>query len=89
MVRIRCVEERKLWVLTLILADLLLELRRVGGTCDESRGTVNDSCKSKEIESALARRAKYICRRKSDSHLISGGGRISPLANLGSFDTPF
>ena len=44
MVRVRRVEERKLGVLTLVLADLVLEERRVGGTGDEGRGTVNDGC---------------------------------------------
>ena len=44
MVRVRWVEERELGVLTLVLADLVLEERRVGGTGDEGRGTVNDGC---------------------------------------------
>ena len=44
MVRVRGVEERELGVLTLVLADLVLEERRVGGAGDEGRGTVNDGC---------------------------------------------
>ena len=42
MVRVGGVEERELRVLTLVLADLVLELRRVGGTGDEGGRAVDD-----------------------------------------------
>lgn len=43
MIRVRRVEERELWVLTLVLANLVLELGRVRGTRDEQSRAVNYS----------------------------------------------
>jgi hypothetical protein len=42
MIRVRRVEERELGILTLILANLVLELRGVGRARDEEGSSVND-----------------------------------------------
>lgn len=42
MVRVGRVEEREFWILTLVLANLIFELRRIGGTSDEGSGSVNN-----------------------------------------------
>jgi hypothetical protein len=44
MIRIRRVEERKLWILTLVLANFVLELRRVCGARNEQRSPIDNSC---------------------------------------------
>lgn len=43
MIRVRRVEERELGILTLILANLVLELWGVDRARDEERGSIDDS----------------------------------------------
>ena len=54
MVRVRRVEERKLGVLTLVFANLVLKLSRVRRTSNESGSTIDDSyytesCKTSNV----------------------------------------
>lgn len=43
MIRVGRVEERELWILTLVLADFVLKLRGICGPRNKEGGSVNDS----------------------------------------------
>jgi hypothetical protein len=52
MVRVGRVQERPFGVLTMVLANLLLELNRVGGDRNKASGRINDSYGARQYVSA-------------------------------------
>lgn len=75
MIGVGRVKERELGILTLILANFVFEQRRVGGTRDEEGSSVDYSCSTSATRIVFQRIPQWY------SHLISGEGRMSPLAN--------
>lgn len=81
MVRVGWVQEGELWVVSLSFSNFVFELRRVCRARNECGRSVDNGCGARNTVSS---RELNVQDGKGNAHFISGGGKMSPVVNLGA-----